>query len=476
MPALKIRTIHDQEIVLEPAQMEELASSFRGDVVTPDSPGYDAARSIWNAMIDRRPALIARCAGVADILAAVRFARQHRLLVSVRGGGHNIAGSALADGALLIDLSRMRSVRVDPQARTARVEPGATLADFDHEAQAFGLATPLGINSTTGVAGLTLGGGFGWISRRFGLTIDNLLSADVVTADGELRRASETENPDLFWAIRGGGGNFGVVASFDFRLHALGPDVLSGLVVHPFSDARSVLRQYRGVVGRAPEELSCWAVLRKAPPLPFLPAEWHGKEVVVLAMAYAGDPRDGELVMEPIRAVGHPIADVVGVNPFAGWQKAFDPLLVPGARNYWKSHDLAALSDGAIDTLLDFASRVPSPHCEVFVGHLGGAVNRVRPEATAFSRRDAEFVVNVHGRWDTAAEDAAGVAWCRDLFNALAPHATGAVYVNFMTADEGDRVRAAYGTNYDRLMELKARYDPENVFRSNQNIRPAVHA
>lgn len=476
MPALTIRTIHEQEIVLEPSQVEGLASSLRGDVVTPDSPGYDEARSIWNAMIDRRPALIARCAGVADILEAVRFARQHRLLVSVRGGGHNIAGSALADGALLIDLSRMRSVRVDPQTRTARVEPGATLADFDHEAQAFGLATPLGINSTTGVAGLALGGGFGWTSRRYGLTSDNLLSADVVTADGELRRASETENPDLFWAIRGGGGNFGIVASFEFRVHPLGPSVLSGLVVHPFSDARSVLRQYRGITARAPEELTCWVVLRKAPPLPFLPAEWHGKEVVVLAMAYAGDPKDGELVAEPLRAVGHPIADVVGVNPFAAWQKAFDPLLVPGARNYWKSHDLAALSDGAIDTILDFAARLPSPHCETFIGHLGGAVNRVRPEATAFSRREAEYVVNVHGRWDTAAEDGAGIAWCRDLFNALTPHATGGVYVNFMTADEGDRVRAAYGANYDRLVELKARYDPENVFRSNQNIHPGVHA
>ncbi|MBX6365124.1 MAG: FAD-binding oxidoreductase [Gemmatimonadetes bacterium] len=476
MPALKIRTLHEQEMVLEPSQVEGLASRLRGDVVTPDSPEYDAARSIWNAMIDRRPAMIVRCAGVADVLEVVRFARQHGLLVSVRGGGHNIAGSALAEGGLVIDLSRMRSVWVDPQERVARVEPGATLADLDHETQAFGLATPVGINSTTGVAGLTLGGGFGWISRRFGLTVDNLLSADVVTADGELRRASATENADLFWAIRGGGGNFGVVTSFEFRLHPVGPDVLCGLVVHPLADARSVLRQYRAVVARAPEELTCWVVLRKAPPLPFLPAEWHGKEVAVLALMYAGDPKDGELAMEPVRAIGTPIADVVGVNPFVAWEKMFDPLLTPGARNYWKSHDLAGLDDAAIDVMLDFASRLPSPHCETFIGHLGGAVNRVRPEATAFSRRDTEFIVNVHGRWETPAEDAAGLAWCRGLFDALAPHATGGVYVNFMTADEADRVRAAYGANYDRLVELKAHYDPDNLFRSNQNIRPNVHA
>jgi FAD/FMN-containing dehydrogenase len=426
-------------------------------------------------MIDRRPAAVVRAAGAADAIQAVDFAAKHRLLLAVRGGGHNIAGNAVCEGGLMLDLSRMKSVRVDPMARTARVEPGATLGDFDREAQAFGLATPMGINSTTGVAGLTLGGGFGWLSRKFGLTIDNLLSADVVTAGAKLVHASEKENPDLFWAIRGGGGNFGVVTSFEFRLHPVGPEVLAGLIVHPFSRAKDLLQGYRKFVAGAPDELTCWVVMRKAPPLPFLPKEVHGTEVLVFALCYAGDLEKGRKAIAPLQALGQPIADLVGPNPFAGWQTAFDPLLQPGARNYWKSHDFVELGDGAIDLLREFAGRLPSPDCEVFIGHLGGAVNRIAAEATAYPHRNVNFVMNVHTRWSDPAQDKSCIAWARELFDKMAPHATGGVYVNFMPEDESQRVRSgAYGPNFERLAKLKAKYDPENLFRLNQNIRPGA--
>jgi FAD/FMN-containing dehydrogenase len=374
----------------------------------------------------------------------------------------------------MLDLSGMAAVRVDAGARRARVEPGARLADFDREAQAFGLATPLGINSTTGIGGLTLGGGFGWLSRKHGLTVDNLISADVVTAAGEIVRASATEHPELFWAIRGGGGNFGVVTSFDFALHPVGPQVIAGLIVHPFSAAPAVLREYRELVAKAPDELCCWVVARKAPPLPFLPPEVHGTEVLVLALCHAGDLAAGAEAAAPFKAIGTPIADVVGPMPYAGWQAAFDPLLTPGARNYWKSHDFVDLADGVIDVLLDAVRRLPSPQCEIFIGHLGGAINRVPVGATAYPHRDVNFVMNVHTRWDTPAEDARCIAWTRALHEATAPFATGGVYVNFMPEDEAARVQAgAYGVNYDRLTRVKATYDPRNLFRMNQNVTPA---
>lgn len=464
-------------VTISTEETEALRGALRGSLCFPGDPGYDEARTLWNAMIDRKPAAVVRAAGAADVIRAVRLAAKHDLLLAVRGGGHNIAGDAACDGGLMIDLSPMRSVRVDPAARTVRVEPGARLADLDRETQAFGLATPVGINSTTGVAGLTLGGGFGWLSRKHGLTVDNLLSADVVTAAGELVHASEKENADLFWAIRGGGGNFGVVTSFEFRLHPVGPEVLAGLIVHPFDGARTLLRQYRDAVAKAPDELTCWVVLRKAPPLPFLPADVHGKEVVVFALCHSGDLASAEKAAAPIRAIGKPIADVVSPHPFAGWQAAFDPLLAPGSRNYWKSHDFKELTDGAIDVLLDCVGRLPSPECEVFIAHLGGAINRVPAGATAYPHRDVEFVVNVHTRWSDAASDRKCVDWARDLYRAAAPFATGAVYVNFMPEDETDRVRTgAYGPNYDRLAKLKAKYDPKNLFRMNRNIGPGASA
>ena len=454
--------------------IEALQGKMRGPVIAPGDPEYDQARRIWNGMIDKHPGAIARCSGFADVMHAVQFATHEGLLVSVRSGGHNIAGSALCDDGLMIDLSGMKSVRIDPDARLAYVEPGATLGDFDHEAQAFGLATSLGINSTTGVAGLTLGGGFGWLTRKHGLTVDNLVAAEMVTADGQRLRASAEENADLFWAIRGGGGNFGIVTQFVFRLHPVGPEVLSGLIVYPFEQARSVLTHYREYVETIPDELCVWAVLRKAPPLPFLPEEVHGREVVIFAFMHSGELAEGERLIEPVRHFGDAYGMHIGPTPYAGWQQGFDPLLTPGARNYWKSHNFAQLSDGAVATVIEYAGQLPSPQCEIFIALLGGEANRVAQDATAYVHRNVKFVMNVHGRWDNPEQDEECVAWSRAFFEAAKPHAMGGVYVNFMTEEETDRIGAAYGRNYERLAQIKQRYDPRNLFHLNQNIRPAA--
>ena len=450
-----------------------LRANLRGSLLLPDDAGYDIARTLWNSMIDRRPAAIVRAAGAADVMQAVNFARQHKLLLAVRGGGHNIAGNAACDGGLMIDLSAMKSVRVDPAAKLARVEPGALLADFDRETQAFGLSTPTGINSTTGMAGLTLGGGFGWQSRKRGLTIDNLNAVDVVLASGEFVQASATQHADLFWAVRGGGGNFGVVTSFEYRLHALGPEVYAGLIVYPLEQARQVFDGYRKFTAAAGDEMTVWLVLRKAPPLPFLPAQVHGTPVVVVALCWIGETARGDDVTRPLRELGTPAGTMVGPMPFAAWQSAFDPLLTPGARNYWKSHDFKALGGDVERILCDAITRLPSDECEAFVGHLGAQVNRVGAADTAYPHRDVEFVVNLHTRWREAADDRKCIDWARGLFDALAPHATGGVYVNFMPEDETQRVAAgAYGANHARLAALKAKYDPSNLFRLNQNIAP----
>jgi len=472
---VSIHTLGGGEIAIPDDLVEQLRNSLRGQLVAPGEPAYDEARTIWNAMIDRRPALVARCLTASDVATAVRFARENSLLTSVRGGGHNIAGNAVVNGGFMIDLSPMRSVQVDPARRTARVDAGATLADVDRATQEHGLATPLGINSTTGIAGLTLGGGFGWLSRRLGLTSDNLLSADVVNAAGERLRASATENEDLFWGLRGGGGNFGVVTSFELALHSVGPTVLAGLVVHPLEDAKDVIGFYRQFAPDTPEELAVWFVMRKAPPLPFLPAEWHGREILVLAACYTGTIADGERILEPLRRFGHPIADVIGPQPFTAWQTVLDPLLTPGMRNYWKSHDFLDIDDGLIDVFTDFARRLPDDQTEIAFAQLGGAINRLTNADSAYARRDAQYLMNVHGRWSDAARDDAVIGWARALFNAAAPYSTGSVYVNFLTGDEEDRVRAAYGANYERLVALKNRYDPTNLFRVNQNIRPTTY-
>jgi FAD/FMN-containing dehydrogenase len=468
----KVRT--KSGTVLNEKIIEEYKSGLRGQLIRPGDEYYDNTRKIWNAMINKYPSLIARCIGIADVIHSVNFARNNSLIVAVRGGGHNIAGNAICDGGLLIDLSLMKSVRINPANKTALVEPGATLGDFDHEAQAFGFTTPLGINSTTGVSGLTLGGGFGWLSRKYGLTIDNLISADVVTVSGNLVKASNAENSDLFWAIRGGGGNFGIVTSFEFKIHKVGPEVLAGLIIHPLNSAREVLRFYRDFIKNTPEEFVCWFVLRKAPPLPFLAPEWHGKEILALAVCYNGKIEEGERIAKPLRSFGKPLADVIGPQPYKAWQTILDPLLTPGMRNYWKSHNFIEVSDGLIDVLIDHTRQIPDPQTEIAFAQLGGYVSRVRIDATAYTNRNAQFVMNIHGRWEDSKKDEACIGWARKLFRNSTPYSSGGVYVNFLTQEEQDRIQDAYGSNYQRLVELKMKYDPDNFFSVNQNISPKL--
>jgi FAD/FMN-containing dehydrogenase len=471
MAEITVKTLAGDTKSLGDDILTDLRSRLRGEVIAPTDSGYDATREIWNAMIDRKPGLIARCTGTADVMQAVRWAKEHGLLVSVRGAGHNIAGKSIHDGAMLIDLSPMRAVRVDPASRLVIAGPGATLGDVDHETQAHGLAIPTGINSTTGIGGLTLGGGFGWLSRSHGLTIYSLVGAEVVTADGARVHCSETENADLFWATRGGGGNFGVVTSFEFKSHPVGPEIMSGPLVFSHDSAKEVLRGYRELCKSGPDELSVWAVLRGAPPFPFLEPEVHGKDVLILAAMYNGPMEDGARAMEPLRKLGDPIGDAIGPHPFAGFQQAFDPLLTPGLRNYWKSHNFTELSDDLIDTLVKYAATLPSPHSEIFVAQVGGAINRVASDATAYPHRDVEFVMNVHTRWEETQQDDKCVAWARKFYEATEPFATGGVYVNFISEGE-DRVEGAYGANYERLAKVKSQYDPDNFFRLNQNITP----
>lgn len=453
--------------------LNTLKSKLQGQLVLPDDPDYDEVREIWNAMIDRKPALIVRCQSSQDAAEALAVARDNNMLISIRGGGHNIAGNAVCDGGMMIDLSLMKDIVIDTAKGIAHVGPGCTLGDFDAEAQKHGLATPLGINSTTGVAGLTLGGGFGWLSRKYGMTVDNLLAAEVLLADGRLVRASETENADLFWGLRGGGGNFGIVTRFEFRLHPVGPDLLSGLMVFPFEHAKTVLTRFAAFTQTMPDELSVWMVTRKAPPLPFLPESAHGKEMVALAMCYCGDPAEGERLIAPLREFAPMIGEHIGVQPFQAWQQAFDPLLTPGARNYWKSHNFTSLAEGAIDCILEYAACLPSPQCEIFIGVIGAQTGRVAADAMAYSSRDANYVMNVHGRWDSADDDQRCIGWAREFFAKSKPFASAGAYINFLTEEEAGRVEFAYGETYQRLAKIKGKYDPHNLLRMNQNIKPA---
>ena len=453
--------------------IKEFGESLQGVVIKPGDSNYDETRKIWNAMIDRKPELIVQVASSDDVASAIQFAIANKLDITVKGAGHNIAGNCICDGGLMIDFAAMKKVNVDTEKKVARVQPGATLKDFDAETQKHGLATPVGINSTTGIAGLTLGGGFGWLTRKYGFTIDNLLSAEVVTVNGEILRASENENADLFWAIRGGGGNFGVVTEFEFKLYPVGPEILSGLLVFPFKDAKNILKQYRDFITTTPQEFNAWVVLRKAPPLPFLPEDVHGKEVVVLAIAVIADLEKNEKLIDTLRGFGQAVGEHIGRMPYVNWQQAFDPLLTPGARNYWKSHNFTELSDGAFDQMIEYASKFPSPQCEIFIAYLEGKFNTVPVSAMAYPNRDLKYVLNVHGRWDNSNQDKEGIGWARDFFDATLKFASAGAYVNFMTEDEQDRVKSAYGQNYNKLVEIKKKYDPNNLLRHNQNIKPA---
>jgi len=469
---LNFQTRNGEKRSVPAPEIEALAAAMRGRLVTPDTPDYDEVRRIWNAMIDRRPALIARCHGAADVIAGVNFAAKHGIAMSVRGGGHNIAGSAVCDDGLTIDLSPMRAVRVDAKQRRAWVQGGALLGDIDHETQAFGLAVPLGINATTGVGGLALGGGFGWLSRAFGHTVDNIVSVDVVTATGSLLRASATENVDLFWAIRGGSGNFGVVTEFEFKLHPVGPMVLSGPVVHALDDAPAILRAYRDVARDMPDEATCWFVLRKAPPLPFLRPKDHGRPALILVMAYAGPIEKGDAALKPLRDIGTPLGDGVSPHPYAGWQAAFDPLLAPRARNYWKSNDFTELSDDVIDLMAAAGATLPTDECEIFTAQLGGAAGRISGDAMAYPHRSTRFTMNIHGRWQNSGEDEKVIAWVRELYERSAPLSRGSVYVNFVPELGEKRTVGPFGSNEARLRRIKTMVDPTNMFRSNVPIQP----
>lgn len=471
MPAIKAKTIEDQLVNIESDTIEELKSNIYGRVITPDDLDYDNARMIWNGMIDRRPALIVQCSGTADVIKAVLFAKKHRLLISVRGAGHNIAGRSLEDHVFLIDLSKLRYVHVDPEERIATVSPGATLSDLDHETQVYGLALPVGINSTTGVAGLTLGGGFGWLSRKYGMTIDSLISAEVITVDGDRIICTNDKNPDLFWAIRGGGGNFGIVTNFKFKLHEVGPMVYSGPVIFDIKDAKEVFYRYREFCKNASNDVTVWTVMRHCPPFPFVDASYHGKIVLILVGMYAGPLEKGKEKLSKLKELGNTIGDNLVPHPFAAFQKAFDPLLTPGARNYWKTHNFKNLDDQLIDTVLNYVSKLPSMQTEIFLAQMGGETNRVAKDATAYPHRDVNFIMNVHTRWENKSEDSLCISWAREFFKATKPFATGGAYVNFVSEGD-DNLEGAYSENIEKLAAVKAKYDPQNILRSNLNISP----
>ncbi len=465
----------EQQTILTDEIVTGLAQQMRGPLLRPDDAGYDEARAIWNGMIDKHPALIARCMGTADVAAAVTFAREHDLPLSVRGGGHNIAGTAVCDDGLMIDLSQMNGIHVDPQARTVRAQGGALWGDVDHETQLFGLAVPSGFVSSTGIAGLTLGGGFGWLARKHGLTCDNLRSVEIVTADGQVRTASAEQNADLFWGVCGGGGNFGVVTSFEYQLQSLGPTVMAGLIVYPFDQAREVLQFFQQFTASAPEELGTLAVLRNAPPAPFLPEEVHGKPIAAIFVCYAGTVEEGQRVVQPLKEFGTPIVDKIMPKPYTAQQQILDATAPHGRRYYWKSEYLPGISDAAIDTCIAHAPDASKPYSAALLFQLGGAISRIDANANAAAHRDAAYVLNIQAAWEAPQETDRYTTWAREFWEAMQPFSTGGVYVNFLSDDEGgDRVRAAYGDRYARLVALKNQYDPTNLFRSNQNIKPTT--
>jgi FAD/FMN-containing dehydrogenase len=460
---LMVRTRSETTVPVTEEAINALRKALCGTLCLPGDPGYDVSRTIWNAMIDRRPALVVQAVGAVDVAQTVNFAREHGALLAVRGGGHNIAGNAVCEGGIMLDLSGMRSVRVDPINLRAHVEGGANLGDADKATQAFGLAIPLGIATETGVAGLTLGGGHGWTSRKLGLASDNLTSVEIVTADGQLRRADAEHNADLFWAVRGGSGNFGVVTSFEFALHPIGPEVVAGVIIHPIDDALALWKACRDLLASASDDLTGAISLRRAPPVPFIPAAWHNKGVAIITLCHCGSVGDGIDAVAPFKALGNPICDLVAPRPFLEWQAAFDPLVQSGVRNYWKSQDLMTLSQEACQVMVDAVAKMPSDDCVILTAQVGGQIDRLGADATAYSRRAVQFVVSIHARWSDLLLDEACIAWARELSDALAPCSAGTVYVNYMTEEETGRVRGAYGAHYDRLSEIK-RHTTQIIF------------
>jgi FAD/FMN-containing dehydrogenase len=469
---IQLTTLDGASAQLSAEELQALKMGFKGAVLTAEDPVYDETRKVWNAMIDRRPGLIARCTGTADVVQAVRFARKHRLLVSVRGGGHNIAGLAVCEGGLMIDLSSMRGVWVDPVGGTARAQAGCTLGDLDRETQLHGQAAVLGFVSTTGIAGLTVGGGFGYLTRRHGCTCDTVESMEVVTADAKVLRASARENEDLFWALRGGSGNFGIVTSFEYRLFPVGPEILGGAIAWRGEDAKQVLETFREFSTAAPRELTCVGMLRLAPPAPWLPKEVHGKPIVAILVCHTGKIEDGEALVAPLRKLGQPVADIVTRRPYTQMQSLLDATQPKGRRYYWKSHYLAKLTRESDEVLVAHAARIVSPHSAIALFQLEGALGELPDEHSPVGNRDAAYLLNIAGSWENPEDDAANIKWARDCFEAMRPCSTGGTYVNFLTEEEGaDRIEAAYGrANLERLAALKRKYDPDDLFRHTKRV------
>ena len=460
--------------MLDITHIEALKEHFEGEIIHPSDTGYDEVRKIWNAMIDKFPALIARCKNSHDVVEAVNFARSNNLLLSVRGSGHNVAGNAVCDGGLMIDLSLMKDIHVDPHRRTATAQPGVVFGEMDRATQPYGLAAPGGIVSETGISGLTLGGGFGWLTRKYGFSCDNLISADIATADGRLLTASAIENTDLFWGIRGGGGNFGIATSLTFQLQPVGPEVLAGLIIYSLEDAGDALRFFREFTASTPEELGAMAVFRLAPPAPFIPQELHGKPVLAIIVCFTGDAEEGERVLKPLRDFASPIFDGIKRTSFSMHNSSLDSGQPAGMYYYWKSEYITEIADEAIETLVTYAAKMTSPYSRLAVFQLGGAIQRYDEQAMAVSHRNARYIIAINTGWADPKDTEQQIQWTRDLWTTIRPFSSGGAYVNFLSADDGeDRVRAAYGAvKFERLAQLKSKYDPLNLFQMNQNIRP----
>lgn len=473
MSVLQVRTRTNGDVTLQEDTIRKFKESLRGELILANEPGYDDARSIWNAMIDRQPALIARCLGVADVVTAVNFAREHGITLSIKGGGHNISGLAVCEGGLMLDMSRMRGVWVDPTTRTARAQAGCLLGDVDRETQVHGLAAVLGFISNTGIAGLTLGGGFGYLTRRFGWTSDNVLSMDLVTAGGRVMRASEKENSDLFWGLRGGGGNFGVVTNFEYRLYPIGPEIMAGAIAWRAEDAGEILEMFRTLMEQAPPELVCVAGLRIAPPAPWLSKDIHGKPIVALFVCHTGQLTEGEKLVAPIKSFGSPVGDIIQWRSYVSQQSLLDGTQPKGRRYYWKSEYLPKLQPELLANAIRHAEAIASPHSAILLFPLDGELNRLPENHSAVGNRDSAWVLNITASWDKAEDDKTNIEWARAAWRDMRGFSTGGTYINFLTEEEGDeRIHAAYGNNYEPLVETKSKWDPGNLFCVNKNITP----
>ena len=471
---MKFKTIDGSEIDLKQEILESLKLRLKGPVLTSGDIGFEESRTVWNGMIDKKPAIVVRCLGTADVIACVQFVREHNLLLCIKGGGHNIAGLAVADGALMLDMSLMRGVIVDPQRKVAHAQVGCLLSDVDRETQIYGLAAVLGFVSTTGIAGLTLGGGFGYLTRRWGWTSDNVTGMNVVTADARLVQASSDENPELFWGLRGGGGNFGIVTSIDYRLYPVGPEIVGGMVAWHASEAPKVLELYRKLAEQAPPELTLVALMRPAPPAPWLPKDIHGKPIVGLLACYSGSPDDGDKAVAPIKAFGNPVGDVLIRRPYIQMQTLIDTANPKGRRYYWKSEYLPRIEPALCEKIIEHAAKIPSPHSAIILFQLEGALNHFKEDHSPAGNRDARFVLNIPGSWEKADDDKQNTDWVREAWDDMKSFSTGGNYINFQTEDEGHgRIEAALGKGLQRLSEIKAKWDPQNVLRMNRNIKPA---